>query len=115
MHEMSIAQSIVEIVEETMAGQNGNGKLKEVVVEIGELVAVVPDSLEFCYQALVQDTPYTDSKIRIEILPLTGNCTDCNKQFHVENFMFNCPYCDSVTIEILSGQNELNIKYLEIE
>ena len=43
---MSIAQSILDIVDEYMAKED-NVKLLEVAVEIGELVAVVPESLSF--------------------------------------------------------------------
>ncbi|MCK4754717.1 MAG: hydrogenase maturation nickel metallochaperone HypA, partial [Calditrichia bacterium] len=39
MHEMSIAQSILDIVDEYMTKENGR-KLMEVAVEVGELVAV---------------------------------------------------------------------------
>ena len=52
MHEMSIAQSIIDIVNDTLA-ENEKSRLKEVAVDIGEMVAVVPESLQFCYEAIV--------------------------------------------------------------
>jgi len=113
MHEMSIAQSILDIVDEYMKKEN-SGKLAEVAIEIGELTAVVPDSLTFCYEVLVEDTPYRDSKISIHIIPLTGTCPACGITFKIKNFEFLCPNCQSPGIEVEGGQ-ELRVSHLEVE
>jgi hydrogenase nickel incorporation protein HypA/HybF len=113
MHEMSIAQNILTIVDEYMAKENDQ-KLKEVAVEIGELVAVVPDSLTFCYEVLIEDTSYKDSKLNIQIIPLQGTCTACSQSFKIKNYEFICPDCQSNALEIEGGQ-ELRITHLEVE
>jgi len=113
MHEMSIAQNIVEIVTETLREHTG-AVLQEVGVDIGELVAVVPESLEFCYNVLIEETPLAGSELNINILPLMGICKSCNKEVHVENMIFICPHCSSYSIEIYQGE-ELNLSYLEVE
>ncbi|MFC2088019.1 hydrogenase maturation nickel metallochaperone HypA [Calditrichota bacterium] len=113
MHEMSIAQNILEIVNDTLAERERN-KLKEIVVDIGELIAVVPDSLDFCFEALVQDTKYEKSKLIINIIPLMIHCNSCNKKSKIEKYYFICPECDSTNIKVVSGE-ELNIRYLEVD
>ena len=69
MHELSIAKNIIDIVKETLSREHVE-KLVKVKIQVGQLVAVVPDSLQFCYQTLVQDTPYDHSKLLIEIVPI---------------------------------------------
>ncbi len=113
MHEMSIAQSILDIVDEYMAKED-NVKLLEVAVEIGELVAVVPESLSFCYDVLVENTPYMNSKIIINILPLTAVCSQCNHTFKIKDFNFICSACQSTNVTVTRGQ-ELRISHLEVE
>ena len=113
MHEMSIAQSLLEIVEDTLK-ENPHSKLKKVVVKIGELVAVVPDSLDFCYKALTAGTPLEGSELEIEIIPVAALCQDCGKEFKVDSFFFICPHCESTNVKILSGQ-ELRVSELEVE
>lgn len=113
MHEMSIAQNIIEIVDETLS-KNDGGKLKEIVVDIGELIAVVPDSLHFCYQALVQDTIFQDSKLTINIIPIRINCNSCKKVSQINKYSFYCPECDSSNIKVIAGE-ELKIRYLEVD
>jgi len=113
MHEISLAQNILDIIDETLANEKFT-TLKEVVVEIGELVAVVPDSLQFCYTALIEHTPYHDSKLSINILPLEAKCKSCSLKFKINNLSFNCPVCQSQDLEIVQGQ-ELRISHVEVE
>jgi hydrogenase nickel incorporation protein HypA/HybF len=113
MHEMSIAQSILNIVDDYMVNEN-DCTLKEVAVEIGELVAVVPDSLTFCYEVLIEDTPYKNSKLDIKIIPLRGRCMDCSQSVKIKNYEFICPHCRSTKLEIDGGQ-ELRITHLEVD
>jgi len=113
MHEMSIAQSILDIVDEYMVKENGR-KLKEVVVEIGELTAVVPESLAFCYEVLVENSHYQNSKICINIIPLMGTCLDCHHSFKIKDFEFYCPDCQSSNIDV-KGDQELRISHLEVD
>jgi hydrogenase nickel incorporation protein HypA/HybF len=109
---MSLAQNILDIVDEYMKEEDG--KLLQVAVEVGELVAVVPDSLEFCYDALVENTKYHGSKIAIKILPLSATCANCSKTFNIKEFNFICPLCQSADVSVESGQ-ELRISHLEVE
>lgn len=113
MHEMSITQNILEIIDETLS-ESDRKNLKEVVVDIGELVAVVPDSIQFCFDALVQDSDYKNAKLTINNIPITINCKKCEKNFNINKYDFSCPECASPEIRLLSGE-ELNIRYLEVE
>ena len=112
MHELSIAQSIVDIIDETLNGEDK--KLLEVAVRIGELVAVVPESLKFCYEVITENTKYAGSRLDIQILPLRSRCKNCRREFQIEKFNFICPHCASTELEVIQGQ-ELNISHLEVE
>jgi hydrogenase nickel incorporation protein HypA/HybF len=120
MHELSIAQNILDIVDETLSGnlspeeKNNSKKLREVKIKVGELVAVVPESLKFCYECLIEDSPYAHSKLSVEILPVELLCRNCKHKFHTKENFFVCPQCQSFDIEILQG-NELKIDYLEVD
>ena len=113
MHEMSLAKNIIDIIDETLVNEEYNS-LKEVVIEIGELIAVVPSSLQFCYTALTEQTPYEDSKLTINIIPVQGRCKNCNLKFEIIDMCFICPACQSGDLEIEQGR-ELNISYLEVD
>ena len=120
MHELSIAQNILDIIDETFSKdtsfkhKNKYKKLHEVKIQIGELIAIVPESLQFYYDCLIENTPYNNSKLMIEILPVHLRCRNCKYQFSTKEYFFICPQCQSSDLEIIQG-NELKIVYLEVD
>ena len=113
MHEMSIAQSLLDVIKEEMRKNNAT-VLKSALVHIGQLSAIVPESLSFCFEVMTSGTELEGAKLNMEIIPLTGNCRKCGQTFEIENYAFECPFCDSKDIETLSGQ-ELSIVEMEVD
>ena len=113
MHEMGIANSILEGVDAEMRRHPGAKPVK-VGVRIGELAGVDPDALSFAFEALTLDTPLAALQIDIEYVAPRSRCRDCGREFEVRNYELFCPACGSLNAERLSG-DELEFKYLEIE
>ncbi|RMG38296.1 MAG: hydrogenase maturation nickel metallochaperone HypA [Methanobacteriota archaeon] len=113
MHEMSIAQNIIDIVNETLR-EYPNSRVEKVVVDVGVLTAVVPESLEFCYSAITAGTPLENSVLEIHHIPLRIKCNSCQKESSLDSFIFVCPSCGSSELTELSGR-ELNIRHIEVE
>jgi hydrogenase nickel incorporation protein HypA/HybF len=113
MHEMGLAQEMIDILLGVMKDHSGK-RLKTVYVDVGELVAVVPDSLQMAYQMLTADGPLQQSVLQINVLPVRSECRTCQKEFDVHSFQFCCPDCQSTQLHILSGE-EFKISAVEIE
>jgi hydrogenase nickel incorporation protein HypA/HybF len=113
MHEMSIAQSLVDILQEEMA-THGAATLRSVRLSIGEMSAIVPESLSFCFEIIVQGTPLEGAKLLMDRIPLKGHCPSCEKIFEIKDFVFVCPACGNTAIETIEGQ-ELSIVEMEVE
>lgn len=112
MHEMSIAQSIVEIVEEAITNEPG-ARVDKVVVRIGRMVAVVPDSLLFCYDAITEGTALAGSALEIDEIPAEVRCRVCGKTTRVEDFVFRCRHCGGSELTTISG-NEMSVSHIEV-
>jgi hydrogenase nickel incorporation protein HypA/HybF len=65
MHELSITQSIVAICAE----QAGAARVTRVTLEIGDLAAIVPDALRFCFELCAQDTVLQGAQLEIVDVP----------------------------------------------
>ncbi len=65
MHELSIAMSIIESVEEEIAAHPA-ASVERVTVTIGDLSGVVPEALRFAWEPAVRDTRLTGAALRIE-------------------------------------------------
>ena len=113
MHEMGIALQIVEIATASIPSDCGNVRVAKVNLKIGKLAAVVPDSLRFCFDVAVKDTPLDGAKLAIEELPVVARCNECHTQWTIKGPAFKCENCDSGSLEIISGR-ELDIESIEI-
>ena len=113
MHELSIAESLVKIVQEEMA-KAGLKKLNSVQVKVGEFTHLVPDALQFCFEIVVRDTPLEGAALEIEVVPTTGFCNKCRKEFHVEGPLFVCPTCMGGDVEVEAGR-EMSIESIDAD
>jgi len=113
MHEMSIAQGLLDIIREEMQKHHAT-VLRSVRLNIGQLSAIVPESLSFCFEVMTAGTELEGARLNMEIIPLTGSCRICNKEFEIKDYAFECPHCHSRDIQTLSGQ-ELSIVEMEVD
>lgn len=102
MHELSIAQNILEIVHQYVPADELEN-VKFVKVKIGEVAGIVIDSLAFGYESITINTPLEHSKLDIENIPFKVQCSFCNNIFTNEFGFTVCPECNSTKTSILSG------------
>ena len=113
MHEMGIALQIVEIATASLPADLGEARVARVNLKVGKLAAVVPESLRFCFDVAVKDTPLAGANLAIEEIPVVARCKDCNAQWTIDEPVFICKTCESGSLEILSGR-ELDIESIEV-
>ena len=113
MHEMSIAQGLLDIIKEEMEKHHAT-MLRSVRLNIGQLSAIVPESLSFCFEVMTAGTQLEGARLDMEIIRLRGVCRACKREFEIENYAFMCPHCHSRDIETVSGQ-ELSIVEMEVD
>ena len=113
MHEMGIAMQIIKIAVASIPADLKKPQVKRVNIKVGKLSAVVPESLRFCFQIAVQDTPLCDAELNIEEIPLKIRCTDCNVEWTAHEPVFVCRNCNGTSVEMLSGR-ELDITSIEV-
>jgi hydrogenase nickel incorporation protein HypA/HybF len=114
VHELSVAQSIVDAVEKRASECNA-ARVKSVSLRIGEAIGVVTDSLTFCFEMLAGLEPLTAGAVlEIEIVPHRARCRQCDIDFPVRNFIAQCPVCKELSSEIVSG-TEFQVLEMEID
>ncbi len=114
MHEMSLTESIVRILDE-QAGMHGFTKIKTVWLEIGELSHVDPESILFCFDAVSRGSPAA-AGAKLEIIRVPGNawCLDCAESVAIGRRGDPCPRCGGHDLAVTGGE-ELRVKELEVE
>jgi len=110
MHELAITQGIVDVCQEHARGR----RVLEVVLEIGELAGVVPESVEFCFSAVTSGTLLEGARLVIQRIPGRGRCASCCAEFGRSTYFDPCPECGGYQVEVLAGE-ELRVKELDLD
>jgi hydrogenase nickel incorporation protein HypA/HybF len=114
MHELSIAASIVDSVNESMTRYPG-ARVMEVRLRVGALASVIEDSLQFCWGVSIEGTPLEGSKLVVNVLPVVVHCAVCGKVGEIESLQsFRCPHCGELASDLRQGR-ELEIESIEID
>jgi len=113
MHEMAIVDNLFKIINVKIK-EHQIQKILKVKLKVGEMTAVEDITLTKCFEVYAQDTVVEGAELIIERVPLQGKCLDCTNVFRVYNYKFQCPKCESRSVEIIAGR-ELYIENLEVE
>jgi len=92
----------MEIVKRELK-KSGAKRLKWVKIEVGRMTAVEPESLRFCFDACVKDTPMEGARLKIIEVPVTGRCARCSIEFRMDDLLSPCPGCNGSSIVRLTG------------
>lgn len=113
MHELSIAQSLVEIA--CAEGRRaGAAKITRLNCRIGALRQIDDLTLHDAFEIAREGTRCAGAKLAIEHIPLMSFCRRCGSEFAVERWRWNCPACDSEG-EPLPGGDELELTSIEAD
>ena len=120
MHELSMAQGILNAVLET-AEANDAIKVTDMVIEIGKLAMLNPEQLKFMLGVLCKDTIAENAEIVIEDIDVEIKCYNCDFEgiADIDDSdhyapMILCPKCESHRVEVLNGR-DVTVKNISIE
>ena len=87
MHELGIAQNIFEIVQQSVPGDQAR-LVRIIRIRVGQLSGIVPDSLDFCFSAIIDDTDMRQARLAIEQVPTLSQCKKCAHRFEIKDWIF---------------------------
>jgi hydrogenase nickel incorporation protein HypA/HybF len=108
MHELGITQNIVAIVSE----KAGDQKVIRIKLEIGQLSAIVPDAIRFCFDICADGTALKGATLEIDEVAGRGKCNSCGEEMPLSLLAGTCA-CGSREITCIAGQ-ELKIREMEV-
>lgn len=113
MHEVALAQGIVELVTER-AASDGFTAVRVVHVVIGAMSAVMPEALVFGFESASRGTVAEGAKLQVHDVPGEGYCLDCEKKFEARARLQACPTCDGAKV-MVTGGDDLRVSELEVD
>ena len=113
MHELSIALSIVEAVEEEAVLHSGPRQRDP--PQAGTSFRRGAGSSRHAFELAREGTTLSDSRLVIEEMPIVVYCPTCEAQQTVTSMQwFCCPVCNTPVSEVVQGR-ELQVVALEME
>ncbi len=113
MHEMSLAENVLKIIEESAHTQNYR-HVRAVVLEIGQLAAIEPEAMRFCFDAVASGSIAEGARLEIIEIPGEGRCDTCGEVVAMQEPYGLCPACGSPRLQIVAG-DRMRVKDLEVE
>jgi hydrogenase nickel incorporation protein HypA/HybF len=113
MHEMSLAMAVLQIVEDAASEQRFQ-RVKTVFLEIGELAAVEPEAMRFCFEAVIRGTLAEGAVLTVIEVAGEGLCFNCHQTVPLAARYDPCPACGGYPVQATGG-TEMRVKELEVE
>jgi hydrogenase nickel incorporation protein HypA/HybF len=113
MHEMALAESMLEIVEST-ARRHGASRISAVRLEIGALSHVAIDALRFCFDAVTRGSLAEGATLEIEATPGEAWCMPCGERVPLEQVGEPCPRCGGFQLAVTRGE-DMRVRDIAIE
>lgn len=113
MHEMSLAESALQIIEDA-AQKQGFKRVKTVWLEIGKLSCVEQEAMRFCFDAVTRDSVADGAKLKIVESLGKGRCTQCDNETQIASLYEACPKCGGYTMQVIAG-DAMRVIELEVE
>lgn len=110
---MSLALSVLQIIEESARTQNFQ-RVRGVVLEIGKLSAVEPEAMRFCFDSVMRGTLAEGAALQIIETPGAGRCLACDATVEMAEPYGLCPFCGSPRLQVTAG-NRMRVQDLSVE
>ena len=113
MHEMALAESVREIVDDT-ARAHGASRVRVVRLEIGKLAQVELDALRFAFDVVKRGSAAHDARLDIVETDASAWCLRCAETVTIVQRGEPCPRCGSHQLQV-SGGDAMRVLDLEID
>ncbi len=114
MHEVALAQGIVELVAEQSRKDGGYTRVRVVHVLIGALSAVMPEALAFGFEVARKGTVADGARLEVHQVPGEAYCVDCERRFETRSRVTTCPTCQGSKC-MVTGGDEMRVSELEVD
>jgi len=113
MHEMALAQGVIDVIE-SYAARERFAAVKTVWLEIGELSGVEAEALAFCFDAVARGSVAEGARLEIALVPGRGVCPDCGELVALRERFDACPACGAYGVDPREGL-DMRVKELEVD
>lgn len=113
MHELSIAQALIDQVD-AIVRERDAVRVNRINIEVGALSGVDARALQAVFPFATADTCADGAELAITEVPSRVRCRDCAEETSPTFPMILCESCESTNVELIAGQ-ELMLTTIDID
>ncbi len=114
MHELSLVESILQIIED-YAARDHFTHVNALKLSCGRLSGVDLHCLRFAFEVQSRETRAEGATLELDFLPIVISCLHCGKTIEVPRFDLCCPECGAQEVLLMGGTEELQLLELDVE
>ena len=114
MHELSLTQSLLDIVED-YARREGFSRVNVLKLSFGRLSCIDPGALEFAFNIQCRGTKAEGARLEFDIRPAVLYCMNCKQESAAEGFQPLCPFCGNGDVLLAGGTEELKLLEMDVD
>jgi len=112
MHEVSLMHDTL-ILAAKEARRAGGSRIHRLMMQVGPLSGVVPESLSFAFEILAKGTMAEGASLEIEAVPIVCHCAGCAREFTSPTMYCECPTCGQPSRDVRRGR-EMRLCSVEV-
>ncbi len=112
MHEMSLVRHLFTVLEDEVR-KHGMARVRKVEIKMGTLSGAVPEFMKEAFGLYSKGTFAEGAALEIVLEPAMARCRECRSTFSAEDFVLQCPDCESIDAEFQKGRN-ITLERLEL-
>lgn len=114
MHELSLARSILDIVED-YAAKHDFRRVNTLRFSCGRLSCIDPKSLEFAFRIQAEGTKAACARLVFDIRPAMIYCFTCEEDRELDHYETICPQCRGCDVILAGGTEELKLIEMDVD
>lgn len=111
MHEMALAEEVLQIVQDA-AQREGFRRVLALWLELGQLSSVEPEALRFCFEAVARDSVAAGARVEIVAAAGAAWCNECSVPVALAALGDACPLCGGYRLRVTGG-TQMRVQQLE--
>ena len=114
MHELSLVNSLLEIVDDNARRQSFK-KINCLYLSMGRLSCIDRAALQFAFDVQAKGTITEGARLAIDVLPAVVYCFTCGVETRQDRFEAVCPKCGSSQVTLTGGTEELRLLEMDVD
>ncbi len=114
MHELSLCQSILNIIQ-NYANEHNFNQVQSLLLSFGKLSCIQEEALSFSFQAVAKGTVAEGAELKFRIYPVQTYCFLCGKTCETDEYTGECPDCGSIKVVLQGGTEELKLLEMQVD